>query len=168
MPFPIDDKLVIAIASSALFDLTESHKVFVERGEEEYRNYQREHENDCLQPGVAFPLVKRLLALNGNDADDQPVEVILLSRNDPDTGLRVVKSIESFKLHITRAAFVKGRSPFRYLEAFNASLFLSANEEDVRMAVARGAPAAAGSARYARARRTRGPALGPYRDRMRS
>jgi len=141
MAFPIEDKLVIAIASSALFDLSESDRVFKESGEEEYRRYQREHENDVLQPGVAFPLVRRLLSLNGSADDDQPVEVILLSRNDPDTGLRVLKSIKSHGLNISRAAFVKGRTPFRYLEAFNAALFLSANKEDVRMAVARGAPA---------------------------
>ena len=141
MPYPIDEKLVIAIASSALFDLSESDRVFREKGEEEYRRYQREHENDTLAPGVAFPLVRRLLSLNGSDQADQPVEVILLSRNDPDTGLRVLKSIKSYELPITRAAFVKGRTPFRYLEAFNAALFLSANEDDVRMAVIRGAPA---------------------------
>lgn len=141
MPYPIDEKLVIAIASSALFDLAESDRVFRERGEEEYRRYQREHEDDTLAPGVAFPLVRRLLSLNGPDQADQPVEVILLSRNDPDTGLRVLKSIKSYELPISRAAFVKGRTPFRYLEAFNAALFLSANEEDVRMAVTRGAPA---------------------------
>ena len=141
MPFPIDEKLVIAIASSALFDLSESDKVFRELGVEEYRRYQREHENEQLKPGVAFPLVQRLLSLNGDDPTDQPVEVILLSRNDPDTGLRVLKSMASYGLPITRAAFVKGRTPFRYLDAFNAALFLSANEEDVRMAVNRGAPA---------------------------
>ncbi len=141
MAYPIDEKTVVAVASSALFDLTESHRVFTDLGEEPYRRYQRENENATLRPGVAFPLVKRLLALNGPDADDQPVEVILLSRNDPDTGLRVAKSIAYYNLPITRAAFVKGRSPFRYLDAFNASLFLSANAEDVRMAVARSAPA---------------------------
>ena len=110
MAFPIEDKLVIAIASSALFDLSESDRVFKELGEEEYRRYQRVHENDVLQPGVAFPLVKRLLSLNGAADDDQPVEVILLSRNDPDTGLRVLKSIKSHGLNISRAAFVKGRT----------------------------------------------------------
>lgn len=141
MAFPIEDKLVIGIASSALFDLSESDRVFKERGEAEYRRYQREHENDVLQAGVAFPLVRRLLSLNGYAEADQPVEVILLSRNDPDTGLRVLNSIKSHGLNISRAAFVKGRNPFSYLEAFNASLFLSANKEDVRMAVDRGAPA---------------------------
>lgn len=141
MSYPIDDKFVIAIASSALFDLTESHTVFQTKGETEYRDYQHERENEPLEPGVAFPLVRRLLALNGKDAGDQPVEVILLSRNDPDTGLRVMKSIEHHALPVARAAFLNGRYPFRYLEAFNASLFLSANEQDVRMAVERGAPA---------------------------
>jgi 5'-nucleotidase len=88
MPFPIDDKLVVAIASSALFDLAESDRVYRERGEEEYRKYQREHEDDLLNPGVAFSFIRRLLSLNEEGQEDQPVEVILLSRNDPDTGLR--------------------------------------------------------------------------------
>jgi 5'-nucleotidase len=133
--FPIDEKFVVALASSALFDLTESDRVFRERGEEEYRKYQREHEEDVLNPGVAFPFVRRLLSLNGPDPDDRPVEVILLSRNDPDTGLRVFNSIAHYKLSISRGAFVTGRRPYRYMPAFNASLFLSANEEDVRAAV---------------------------------
>jgi 5'-nucleotidase len=141
VPFPIEDKLVIAVASSALFDLSESHRVYRERGVEEYRRYQRENENITLAPGVAFPLIRRLLRLNGAEDTDKPVEVVLLSRNDPDTGLRVFKSIQHHKLDITRAAFVSGRSPFRYLDLFNAALFLSANERDVREAVMRGAPA---------------------------
>lgn len=141
VPYPIDDKLVIAVASSALFDLSESDRIFRERGLKEYRQYQRDNENVILQPGVAFPLIKRLLALNGATEDDRPVEVILLSRNDPDTGLRVFKSIQHHGLDISRAAFVSGSKPFRYLDAFNAALFLSANETDVKEAVMRGAPA---------------------------
>ena len=96
MPYVLDDKLVIAVASSALFDLAES---------------------------------------------DRPVEVILLSRNDPDTGLRVFNSIEAHGLQITRGAFLNGRSPYRYVGAFSASLFLSANERDVREAILAGLPA---------------------------
>jgi 5'-nucleotidase len=141
VPYPIDSKLVVAIASSALFDLSDSDRVYRERGVDEYRRYQRDNENVTLAPGVAFPLIARLLRLNGSDESDRPVEVVLLSRNDPDTGLRVFKSIQYHKLDITRAAFVSGSSPFRYLEAFNAALFLSANERDVREAVMRGAPA---------------------------
>jgi 5'-nucleotidase len=141
VPYPIEQKLVIAIASSALFDLTESDRVYRERGVDEYRRYQRENENVTLAPGVAFPLVARILRLNGTDENDRPVEVVLLSRNDPDTGLRVFKSSQFYKLDITRAAFVSGKSPFRYLEAFNAALFLSANERDVKEAIMRGAPA---------------------------
>jgi 5'-nucleotidase len=139
MPFPIEEKLVVAIASSALFDLTESHAVFVERGEEAYRVFQRENENNVLRPGVAFPFIRRLLSLN--QQDDQPVEVVLLSRNDPDTGLRVMNSIEAHRLPISRAAFVAGGDPFRYMHAFNACLFLSADENNVKEAVMKSLPA---------------------------
>src|SRR5438128_11340693 len=100
MPYPIDDKLVMAIASSALFDLSESDRVYRERGVDEYRQYQRDNENVLLPRGVAFPLIHRLLGLNGTDDSDKPVEVVLLSRNDPDTGNRVFKSIKSYKLDI--------------------------------------------------------------------
>ena len=141
MPYDIDQKLVIAVASSALFDLTDSDRVYREHGTEVYRDYQREHENEILKQGVAFPLVRRLLALNDGRDGDSPVEVILLSRNDPDTGLRVFKSVEHYGLDITRAAFVSGGDPFRYLDAFNAALFLSANPDDVRNAIMRNAPA---------------------------
>ncbi|WP_042167073.1 5'-nucleotidase [Paenibacillus gorillae] len=142
MPFPIDEKFVVAVASSALFNLEDSDKVFREKGEEEYRKYQRENEQVVFEPGVAFPLIKRLLMINGKEPDDQPVEVVLLSRNDPDTGLRVFKSIEHHGLSISRAAFVTGSDPFVYMDAFNASVFLSANPEDVRKAVSKGLPAA--------------------------
>ncbi|MFD1776002.1 5'-nucleotidase [Paenibacillus rhizophilus] len=139
MPFDIESKFVIAVASSALFDLTESDHVFREHGQEVYREYQREQENEILTPGVAYPLIKRLLSIN--TPQDQIVEVILLSRNDPDTGLRVFKSIEKYGLTISRAVFVTGSNPFKYMTAFNASLFLSGNPDDVKEAVEHGYPA---------------------------
>ena len=141
MGFNIDHKFVVAIASSALFDLAESDAVFQEYGEDAYRQYQREHEKEILNRGVAYPLIKRLLRVNGTDPEDQPVEVVLLSRNDPDTGLRVFKSIEHYGLPISRAVFVTGNDPFKYIDAFNASLFLSGNIEDVKHAVELGLPA---------------------------
>lgn len=141
MVYRIDQKLVVAVASSALFDLSESHAVFVERGEQAYREYQRQNEAQVLQPGVAFPFIRRLLGLNAVSEGDPPVEVILLSRNDPDTGLRVMNSIESHGLPISRAAFVRGQDPCRYLDPFNASLFLSADESSVSEAIRRGLPA---------------------------
>ncbi|MDP5273868.1 5'-nucleotidase [Chengkuizengella axinellae] len=141
MGFQIEEKFVVAVASSALFDLSESDRIFQERGEEEYRKYQRENESNTLNTGVAYPLVRRLLGLNGMTPEEQPVEVVLLSRNDPDTGLRVFKSIEHYDLSISRAAFVKGSNPFIYMDAFNASLFLSANPNDVHQAVQKGLPA---------------------------
>ena len=141
MPFPIEDKLVVAVASSALFDLTESNAVFVEKGAEVYRAYQRRMEGEALAPGVAFSFIRRLLTLNRPDEGDEPVEVVLLSRNDPDTGLRVMNSIQAHGLPISRAVFVSGGDPFRYIEAFNASLFLSADERNVKEAIVRGLPA---------------------------
>lgn len=141
MPYPIQDKLVIAIASSALFDLSESHKVFLENGTEEYRKFQRQHEDDPLPPGVAYPFVRRLLSLNDPENNDEPVEVTLLSRNDPDTGNRVFKTIKFYGLPITRAAFVSGRDSYRYIDAFNGSLFLSADQSNVEEAIKAGYPA---------------------------
>jgi 5'-nucleotidase len=136
-----DRKLVVAISSRALFDLDESHRLFEERGKEAFCQYQIEHEEEILQPGVAYPLVRKLLAIN--EVLGQPtVEVILLSRNSADTGLRVFNSIQHHGLDISRAAFTSGASPFSYIAAFGADLFLSTNAEDVRQALAGGHSAA--------------------------
>ena len=134
--------LVVAISSRALFDLDESHKVFEEEGIEAYCRYQIEHEDDLLQPGVAFPLVRKLLTLNALLEGRARVEVILLSRNSADTGLRVFNSIEQHGLEISRAAFTGGSSPYGYVSAFGAHLFLSANPSDVRKALSNGLAAA--------------------------
>ena len=141
MPFPIEDKLVIAVASSALFDLDESDRIFREQGEEVYRKYQEDNIDNILQKGVAFPFIRRFLTLNQAFPDQLPVEVVLLSRNSPETGMRVMRSIEHYKLDITRAAFFSGNSPYNYIPAFNASLFLSANAIDVSKAINAGYPA---------------------------
>lgn len=135
----IAHKLVVAISSRALFDLNESNAVFEEKGIEYYAQHQIEHENDILAPGVAFSLVKKLLKLN--ETEDL-VEVILLSRNSADTGLRIFNSIQHYGLNITRAAFTNGRSPYQYLEAFKVHLFLSAHPQDVKNALAAGYAAA--------------------------
>lgn len=140
-PYPIHRKLVISIASSALFDLSESDEIFREKGEAEYRKYQRYNQNNMLNKGVAFPFIKRFLSLNTYFTEEMPVEVILLSRNDPDTGLRVFKSIQNYGLNISRAGFLNGKSPFKYIPAFNSSLFLSSNAEDVKKAIDAGFPA---------------------------
>jgi 5'-nucleotidase len=134
-------KLVVAISSRALFDLDESHSLFETEGKEAFCQYQVEHENEPLEPGVAFPLVQKLLAIN--QASSEPlVEVILLSRNSADTGLRVFNSIQQHQLGITRAAFTSGEPPFSYIPAFGAHLFLSANAEDVAKALNAGYAAA--------------------------
>ena len=131
--------LVVGVASSALFDLEEADQVFLDQGEAGYREYQDAHIDDTLGPGVAFPFIKRLLSLNDLSPDGAPlVEVIILSRNDPETGLRVMRSVTSHSLPISRAIFMQGRSPYRYIDALGMSLFLSANEGDVREALEMG------------------------------
>lgn len=135
-------KLVVAISSRALFDLDASHKVFVEQGIEAYCHYQIKNEDVPLDPGVAFPLVKKLLALNDALSDKGSIEVILLSRNSADTGLRIFNSIGHHGLNITRAAFTGGENPFGYVSALGAHLFLSADSEDVGNALDAGIAAA--------------------------
>lgn len=141
MAYELSDRLVIGLASSALFDLSESDAVFRSEGELIYREYQRRNEDEPLGQGVAFPFIQRLLSLNDLDPSNPPVEVVLLSRNDPETGLRVMKSIEHYGLGITRAIFLQGRHPHRFIPALNISLFLSANKQDVDQAILAGNPA---------------------------
>jgi 5'-nucleotidase len=135
--------LTIAISSRALFDLEDSHALFESGGIEPYAEYQRSREDDVLDPGIAFPLVRKLLALNVNAPADAPrVEVILLSRNSADTGLRIFNSIQHHKLPISRATFTSGEPTWPYIRPFGAQLFLSANPDSVRQALANGVAAA--------------------------
>ena len=133
--------MVVAVSSSALFDLDESDGVWVEQGPRAYERYQREHIDDVLDRGVGFPFIRRFLNINTRFPDEQPVEVVLLSRNSATTGRRVYSSIAHYGLDITRAAFMDGKSPYEYIPAFNASLFLSANQRDVVKAIRAGYPA---------------------------
>ena len=144
MPKTFEHTLVIAISSRALFDMTESHAVYIDQGIDAYCQYQIEHENETLAPGVAFSMVKKFLALNQDQTDDnhQHVEIVLISRNSADTGLRIFHSIEHFGLDITRAAFTGGKSPYRYVRPFGADLFLSADPSDVSQALEAGHAAA--------------------------
>ncbi len=137
-----DDKLVVAISSRALFDLTESHALFEREGLEAYQTYQIAHENDVLQPGVAFPVVRKLLALNQLSREAPYVEVVLLSRNSSDTGLRIFNSIQHYGLAISRAAFTSGEATSDYIAPFGVDLFLSANAENVARALNSGVAAA--------------------------
>lgn len=126
-----EQKLVVAISSRALFDLAEGHQVFEEEGVQAYCRYQIDRENEPLEPGAAFPLVQKLLKLNDLPKPRDRVEVILLSRNSADTGLRIFNSIQEHNLPITRAAFTNGSSPFKYVEPFGADVFLSSDPSDV-------------------------------------
>ncbi len=134
-------KLIVAISSRALFNLDESHAIYEQHGVDAYSKYQIDHEKDILEPGVAFFLVKKLLQIN--ELAKQPiVEILLLSRNSADTGLRIFNSIQHYGLNIHRAAFSSGQSPFSYVSAFGSHLFLSADPADVTEALEAGFAAA--------------------------
>ncbi|MBC6942033.1 MAG: 5'-nucleotidase [Xanthomonadales bacterium] len=136
------DALVVAISSRALFDLSESHALFERSGVEAFARHQIEREDELLPPGMALPLVQKLLALNDGAVGAPRVEVILLSRNSADTGLRIFNSIEHYGLGITRAVFTRGEPTLPYVRAFGADLFLSANPDSVANALASGIAAA--------------------------
>nr|WP_321461761.1 5'-nucleotidase [uncultured Cohaesibacter sp.] len=141
MPYPIEDKLVIAVSSSALFDLKRPDKIFRDEGHDAYKEYQEKNIDKPLQEGFAFSFIKKFLQINERNRQENPVEVVVLSRNSPTTGKRVFRSIRHYGLDISRAAFLQGKSPYAYIPAFNASLFLSANKEDVKMAIEADYPA---------------------------
>ena len=141
MAVTLDDKLVVAISSRALFNFEEENRVFEKDNDRAYVDLQRQRLDVPAAPGVAFSLVRKLLAFN--TSEHQRVEVVLLSRNDPVSGMRVFRSCHAHGLPtIQRGVFTQGRDPFRYLRPLGAHLFLSANEADVREALHLGYPAA--------------------------
>lgn len=133
MAMDLDNKLVVGISSRALFDLEYENTIYEEQGLQAYLEYQRNHEQDILKPGTAFPLIRALHKLN--DGDEQLVEIIIMSKNSADTSLRIFNSIQHYGLDISRAALVGGNKIAPYLSAFRTGLFLSANEEDVQEAI---------------------------------
>ena len=133
MAMNLENKLVVGISSRALFDLEAENRIYEEQGLQAYLEYQVAHEKDILKPGTAFPLIKALHKLN--DSGEQLVEIIIMSKNSADSSLRIFNSIEHYGLNITRAALVGGNPISPYLTAFQADLFLSANEQDVQEAI---------------------------------
>ena len=139
MPASLDGRLVVAISSRALFDFEDENRVFEASDDRAYMQLQLERLERPARVGVAFSLVNKLLAFN---AGPPLVEVVILSRNDPVSGMRVFRSCQHYGLPIERGVFTRGQSPWRYLKPLRAHLFLSANEPDVRSALAAGVPAA--------------------------
>ena len=140
MPATLEGQLVVAISSRALFDFEEENRLFEQGDDRAYMNLQLERLEEPAKPGVAFSLVRKLLAFN--DADAQRVEVVILSRNDPVSGMRVFRSAQHYGLAIQRGNFTRGEAPWRYLKPLHANLFLSTHLSDVRAALAAGVPAA--------------------------
>ena len=135
MPYDLTEPLVIGISSRALFNLEQENEIYEKQGLPAYEEYQVEHENDILQKGSAFQLVKAFLSLNELQPEKRLVEVIVMSRNSPNTSLRIFNSIRYYNLDITRAALSGGASISPYLKAFKTDLFLSAHHEDVKLVI---------------------------------
>ncbi len=148
MSISLDGKLVVAISSRALFDFEQENEVFEQGDDRAYMALQLQRLDVPAKPGVAFSLVKKLLAFNQTTLDpsvqsaSQPVEVVILSRNDPVSGMRVFRSAQHYGLPIERGSFTRGQPPWRYLKPLHANLFLSAHLSDVRAALEAGVPAA--------------------------
>ena len=140
MPTSLDGRLVVALSSRALFDFEDENRVFEASDDRAYMQLQLQRLDQPAEPGVAFSLVHKLLAFNRGAAPR--VEVVVLSRNDPVSGMRVFRSCQHYGLAVERGVFTRGQSPWRYLKPLNANLFLSVNESDVRSALAAGVPAA--------------------------
>ncbi len=140
MPANLDGQLVVAISSRALFDFEEENQFFEDGDDRAYMQLQQQRLDIPAKPGVAFSLVRKLLGFN--TAAGPRVEVVVLSRNDPISGMRVFRSAQHYGLKIERGVFTRGESPWRYLRPLKAQLFLSANEADVRSALAAGVAAA--------------------------
>lgn len=141
MAYPIESKLVVGITSTALFDFSLEHQIYQQEGIEAFRRHQKDHRERLPEPGAAFPFIKRLLNLNRLFPDESPVEVVILSRNDPEAGLRMMDAMPQYDLDITRSFFLSGADPYPYMKAVDACLYLSTNKEEVRSAVAEGHPA---------------------------
>ncbi len=142
---PLDGKLVVAISSRALFDFEQENQVFEQGDDRAYMALQLQRLEQPARPGVAFSLVKKLLAFNQGPpggGGSQPVEVVILSRNDPVSGMRVFRSAQHYGLPIQRGSFTRGQPPWRYLKPLHANLFLSTHLSDVRAALDAGVPAA--------------------------
>lgn len=140
MATSLDGKLVVAISSRALFDFEEENQVFESGDDRSYMQLQLARLDQPAKPGVAFSLVQKLLAFN--DEDTPRVEVVILSRNDPVSGMRVFRSASHYGLAISRGSFTRGREPWRYLKPLQANLFLSTHLSDVSAALRAGVPAA--------------------------
>jgi len=143
MAYNLKDKLVIGVSSRALFDLEEENKIFEEKGLDTYYQYNIENENKPLNKGTGYRLISNLLKINQHfNSDEKQVEVIILSKNNAGTSLRITNAINEHKLDIVRSAWTSGNDISTYLKAFKVDLFLSASDDDVINAIQNGIAAA--------------------------
>ena len=140
MTYPIEQKVVVAVSSTALFDFAQEHRIYITQGVKAFRDHQKENRSVAPMKGVAFPFIKRLLHMNSVFPKEKPVEVVLLSRNHPDAALRVMDALPKYELDITRAFFLAGSVPYPYMKSIGAVLYLSTDKEEVKNAINDGYP----------------------------
>ena len=138
MAYHLNDKLVIAVSSGVLFDRALENHILKQDGVQAYRAYEAAHEEKVLKPGIGFPLIRQFLALRKQKGLENLVEVIILSRGEAVSSLRLFRSTTAYHMDITRAVLTGGAQAAAYLEACHADLFLSSHEEDVASALERG------------------------------
>jgi len=138
VPYPIEKKLVVAVSSTALFDLSAEHDLYLKLGVDEFRAYQKSHRSETPKRGAAFPFIQRLLHLNSIYKEEHPIEVVILSRNHADAGLRVMDAVAHYGLEISRSFFLAGQVPYPYMKSVGAVLYLSTNKDEVKKAVSSG------------------------------
>ena len=143
MPLNLTNTLVVGVSSRALFDLEAENIIFAQVGIKAYRKYQLDKENEILEMGTAFYLIEALLKLNALSTEQRLVEIIVMSRNSPETGVRIMNSIKKYGLDISRMAFTGGEALSPYIEAFSVDLFLSMEDKDIQAIINNKACAAA-------------------------
>lgn len=141
MPFPINEKLVVAVSSTALFDFSEADSIYRVKGLDAYIKHQQENKDNIPDRGGGYPFISRLLNLNKLFPDQTPVEVLILSRNHPAASLRITNAVKYYELPISRFIFRSGLLPYSFMPAINACLYLSTNYEEVRKAISLKYPA---------------------------
>jgi 5'-nucleotidase len=141
MPYPIESKFVVAVSSTALFDFSKEHEIFITEGLDAFRKFQKDNRSKTPGPGSAYPFIKRLLNLNKLFVEEQPIEVVLLSKNHPDAALRMMDALPQYGLEISRAFFLAGEKPYPYMKSVGAVLYMSTDKAEVREAVNLGYPA---------------------------
>ncbi|XP_078256251.1 cytosolic 5'-nucleotidase 1A-like [Rhinoraja longicauda] len=139
--------ITIAVSSRTLFNMAEERAIYETDGLESYVKFQQEHENEPLKKGLAFALMKALETVNSRlhelyPGTDEMFDVVLMTNNHAQVGVRLINSINHYGLSIERFCLTGGTSPISYLKAYHTNLYLSSDPVKVAKALSEGIAAA--------------------------